>query len=114
MSLIFYIAVQKIGIYNYLVCGNVDIIYFKIQICIIFIQLVIIPNLLPLEVVQNANIVNFVYYQKNRIEFDSNPAQHKNANIANFILAVPFKINKTDEVWNLEIQSTFHIYYYPQ
>ena len=28
--------------------------------------------------------------------------QYKNANIAKFVLAVPFKIKKTHEVYNLE------------
>ena len=37
------------------------------------------------------------------IEIFTNSPLHKNANIANFVLAVPFKINKTNEVCNLEM-----------
>ena len=38
-----------------------------------------------------------------RIDFFTIPAQYKNANITNFILAVPLEINQTNEVINLEM-----------
>ena len=41
-------------------------------------------------------------------EFFTNSPEHKNANIANFILAVLFNINKSNEVCNLEIQSSLN------
>ena len=34
------------------------------------------------------------------MKFFINSPQHKNANIANFVLAVPFEINMTNEVFN--------------
>ena len=37
------------------------------------------------------------------IEFFTISPQYKNANIANFILALPLKINKSNEVYNLEM-----------
>ena len=36
------------------------------------------------------------------LEFFTISPQYKNANIANFVLAVPFKIKKTNIVCNLE------------
>ena len=36
------------------------------------------------------------------IEFFTNSLQHKNANIANFVLAVPLERNWTNDVYNLE------------
>ena len=35
-------------------------------------------------------------------EFFTNSLQYNNANIANFVLALPFKIKKTNEDYNLE------------
>ena len=37
------------------------------------------------------------------LEFFTNSPQYKNANIANFILALPLKINYSNEACNLEI-----------
>ena len=37
-----------------------------------------------------------------QIEFFTISPQHKNGNIANFVLAMPFKISKTSEVYNLD------------
>ena len=37
------------------------------------------------------------------IEFFTNSPQYKNANIANFILAMPFRIDQADEVYSLDI-----------
>ena len=37
-----------------------------------------------------------------QIEFFTISPQHKIGNIANFVLAVPFKIKNTNEVYNLE------------
>ena len=39
----------------------------------------------------------------NSIEFFTNSPQYKNANIANFILAVPSETNYTNEVCNFEM-----------
>ena len=36
-------------------------------------------------------------------EVFTNSSQHKNDNIANFVLALPLEMNKTDEVFNFEI-----------
>ena len=36
------------------------------------------------------------------LEFFMISPQHNNAHIANFVLAMPFKIEKTDKVCNLE------------
>ena len=38
-----------------------------------------------------------------KIEFFTNSLQHKNASITNFVLAVSFKINKTNKVYNLKM-----------
>ena len=37
------------------------------------------------------------------MEFFTNSPQYNNANIANFTLAVPLKINKTNKMNNLEM-----------
>ena len=47
----------------------------------------------------NQNVALF----KLSLEFFTNAPQYKNANIAIFVLAVPFKIKKTNIVWNLEM-----------
>ena len=39
-----------------------------------------------------------------QLEFFTNASRYKNANIANFILAVPLENNNINEVYNLEIQ----------
>ena len=36
------------------------------------------------------------------LEFSMISPQYMNANIANFVLPVPFKIKKTNKVWSLE------------
>ena len=38
-----------------------------------------------------------------QIEVFTNSLQHKNTNIANFVLAVPFEMNMTNEIWNLNM-----------
>ena len=43
------------------------------------------------------------------IQVFTNSPQHKTAIIANFVLAVPLQMNKTDEIFNIEMQcSCFH------
>ena len=37
------------------------------------------------------------------MEFFKNAPQYKNANIANFVLALPLETNQTNEISNLEI-----------
>ena len=41
------------------------------------------------------------------IESFTNSPQYKNTNIANFVLAIPFKLNQTNEVCNLEKQYSY-------
>ena len=53
----------------------------------------------------NASLVAVSFY-RHTTEFLTISLQHKNANIANFVLVVPFKINTTIEVCNLEVQSS--------
>ena len=48
-------------------------------------------------------------------EVFTNYSQHKNANIANFVLAVPFEINMTNEICNLNMWSSYshwHLFSY--
>ena len=49
---------------------------------------------------------DLIKYIALQIEISTKSPQHKNANIANFILVVPLEINKIDEVWNFEVQSS--------
>ena len=39
--------------------------------------------------------------------FFTNSPQYRNANISNFVLAVPLEINKTNEVYNLGMKSSY-------
>ena len=41
-------------------------------------------------------------FKPTKVECRNSP-QYKNANIADFVLAVPFKINKVNEVSNIEM-----------
>ena len=50
----------------------------------------------------NVSLVAVSFY-RHTTEFLTISLQHKNANIANFVLVVPFKINTTIEVCNLEV-----------
>ena len=50
----------------------------------------------------NASLVAVSFY-RHTTEFLTISLQQKNANIANFVLVVPFKINTTIEVCNLEV-----------
>ena len=55
-----------------------------------------------LDWVQRATIIN-------SIEFFTISPQHKNDNITNFVLALPFKIKKTNKVCNLQINPFYQL-----